>query len=265
MRGKCVGVLESRFGEHLADLLRRQGAQVLHAPALAELPDVDDQQIAELVDSLIERPAGLYLFQTGVGTRALFEALDRLGRTPDFVALLAQARVGVRGPKPVAVLRGRRIRMDYEAASPYTTAELLAAIGAFDMHDQRVVVQRYGDSNTGLTQALATRGATVVEVAAYRWAMPEDVAPMEGLLEALGQGQLNAVVFTSASQLHNLLELARRKGMAEALPSMLNATLVASIGPVCSEALRNAGIVVALEASPPKLGPLVQSLAAALS
>jgi hypothetical protein len=45
----------------------------------------------------------------------------------------------------------------------------------------------------------------------------------------------------------------------------LNATLVASIGPVCSRALRAHGVTIALEASPPKLGPLVQAIDAALT
>jgi uroporphyrinogen-III synthase len=41
--------------------------------------------------------------------------------------------------------------------------------------------------------------------------------------------------------------------------------LVASIGPVCSDALEAAGVRVRLEASPPKLGPLVAMLGKAWS
>jgi len=71
-------------------------------------------------------------------------------------------------------------------------------------------------------------------------------------------------VFTSASQVRNLFELAGRLGKA-GLAAHLNNALVASIGPVCSAALQEQGVNVSLEASPPKLGPLVSALDAALS
>jgi uroporphyrinogen-III synthase len=51
----------------------------------------------------------------------------------------------------------------------------------------------------------------------------------------------------------------------ENLRKALNATLVASIGPVASAALREAGVKVDLESSPPKLGPLLAALDSALS
>jgi uroporphyrinogen-III synthase len=44
----------------------------------------------------------------------------------------------------------------------------------------------------------------------------------------------------------------------------LNRILVASIGPVASAALREAGVTITLEASPPKLGPLLDALERAL-
>jgi len=68
-----------------------------------------------------------------------------------------------------------------------------------------------------------------------------------------------------------LADLVRQRGgrplLASALAELpdLNRTLVASIGPVCSAALEQRGVKVVLEASPPKLGPLVAALDGALS
>jgi uroporphyrinogen-III synthase len=265
MHGKRIAILESRFGDHLAGLLRRHGAQVLQAPALAEQPDVDETQIAELIDSLTAKPAYLYLFQTGVGTRAIFDTTDRLGKTKVLIGLLAQAKVGARGPKPSAVLRGRGVRIDCAAGDPFTTTELLAAIDVLDIRGKRVVVQRYGETNTGLAEALAHRGASVSEISTYRWALPADTGPIERLVEALCTSNVDAVVFTSASQVRNLFRVAAWRNADETLPLLLNKTLVASIGPVCSKALRESGVAVGLEARPPKLGPLVEALSAAMS
>jgi uroporphyrinogen-III synthase len=86
-----------------------------------------------------------------------------------------------------------------------------------------------------------------------------------GLIGALEGAEVDATVFTSASQAHNLFALAQELGRDGPLAANLNRTLVASIGPVCSAALRAHGVKIALEASPPKLGPLVAALDRALS
>lgn len=263
MKGKSIAILESRFGEHLAGLLEKQGARVLRAPALAEEPDVDLVAIRRLIDDCTAHPLELAIFQTGVGTRALFDATDGLGLTQRLLSLLDGCRVVVRGPKPTAVLRSRSVRIDIAAAEPFTTAEILDAIAGLDLANRRVLVQRYGDTNAGLEARLQARGAQVIEVPLYRWTLPKDIKPLQQLIEALKRRELDAAVFTSASQVRNLFSVA---GPADAqrMRDDLNAVLVASIGPVCSEALRAAGIRVGLEASPPKLGPLVDALKSAL-
>ena len=88
------------------------------APALAEVPDVDDATIRRLVVGLESRPPKAVIFQTGVGTRALFAATDSLGMTPRFLGLLANCVVVARGPKPTAALRSREVRIDRSAKEP---------------------------------------------------------------------------------------------------------------------------------------------------
>src|SRR5258708_11015906 len=121
MKAKNVAILESRLGKELAELVAKRGGVPFHAPALAELPDLDRKAIGALVDSLRGKPAKLFVFQTGVGTRALFAATDNLGVTEIFLQLLSTAIVAVRGPKPTGALRSRGVRIDFSAAEPYTT------------------------------------------------------------------------------------------------------------------------------------------------
>ena len=105
----------------------------------------------------------------------------------------------------------------------------------------------------------------MVEVPTYRWALPADTAPLVALIDALDARKIDATVFTSASQALNLFALAASLGRRDTLAEKLNATLVASVGPVCSAALNEHGVKVAIESSPPKMGPLVAALDAALS
>jgi uroporphyrinogen-III synthase len=265
VKPKTVAILESRLGRQLADLVEKKGGRPMLAPALAEVPDIDSASISRLVGELESHPATVAIFQTGVGTQALFAATDSLGITPALLASLASSVVVARGPKPSAVLRSREVRIDRSAKEPYTTVEVLESLEDLSLRGECVVVQRYGETNVELEKALRAKGAEVVEIPTYRWALPENTGPLEALIDALERAQVDATVFTSASQAHNLFALARKLGRQDPLAAHLNRTLIASIGPVCSAALREHGVKIALEAKPPKLGPLVAALDRALS
>jgi len=263
LNGQTIAFLESRLADHVAALIRRRGGLPFSAPALSEEPDLDPPSIRQLIDDWSARPVRMAIFQTGVGTRALFAATDTLGITPQFLQLLAATIVVARGPKPTAALRQRSVRIDRSAADPFTTVQVVQAIEDITLTNEVVVVQRYGDANVVLDQALVARGAFVVEVPTYRWALPADTTPLLALMDALDRAAIDAVAFTSASQVQNLFVLAQQNGRAATLRSSLNATRIASVGPVCSAALRDHGIAVHIEAHPPKLGPLLDALDAA--
>ena len=265
MQGKTVAILESRFGQQLVELISKRGGHPLHAPALAEVPDVDASYVAGLVRDLQARPAKIAIFQTGVGTNALFKATDSLGLTENLLALLAQMVVVVRGPKPTAALRSRSVRIDLSAKDPFTTTEVLEELQALEIAGEQVIVQRYGGPNPQLDQALMARGAQVVDIPLYRWSLPEDTKPLVALMDALERREIDAVTVTNAAQVDNLFVLAEKLGRADALRINLNRVLVASIGPVSSDALKKFGVTVGLEPRPPKLGPLVSALEEALS
>ncbi len=265
MKNATVAILESRARDQVADLVRKYGGTPFSAPALAEIPDVDPAHIQELIKDWTDKPPEMYIFQTGVGTRALFATTDPLALTPALLRLLDAACVVVRGPKPTAVLRSRNVRIDIAAKDPFTTHEVLAELDRIPMRGRRVVVQRYGETNVELQNTLASRGAEIIEIATYRWGLPEDTAPMVRLIEALGRDEIDLVAFTSASQAVNLFAVARQHDATEALALSLARTRIASIGPVCSAALRKLAVRVDIEAQPPKLGPFIDAINRALS
>jgi uroporphyrinogen-III synthase len=265
MQSKVVAILETRTGEHLGELIARRGGIPMLAPALEEVPDVDPTAVAALLAEWRVAPFTIVVFQTGVGTRALFQATDEAGLTEELKLHLSAARVVVRGPKPVGELNARGVRIDIRAATPFTTETVLAAISEETVQGARVLVQRYGAANQLLRETLEERGAVVQEIATYRWGLPADLRPLNELLDALARSQVDAVLFTSAVQIQNLYAVAQKSGRAAELANQLNRLVVASIGPVCSRALRERGITPTFEASPPKLGPLVAALDSALS
>ncbi|HSQ05939.1 MAG TPA: uroporphyrinogen-III synthase, partial [Burkholderiales bacterium] len=125
MNGKTVAILENLIGEQLAALVSRNGGLPMRAPALAEVPDLDPQYIAGLIPDLEAHAPKLVIFQTGVGTQALFNAAEKLGLTSRLLSILESTTVVVRSPKPAAALRSRGVRIDLTAKDPHTTTEVL--------------------------------------------------------------------------------------------------------------------------------------------
>ena len=161
MKSKVVGILETRSGEHLGELIARRGGIPMLAPALEEVADVDSQAVAALLAGWRIKPFKVVIFQTGVGTRALFRATDAAGLTEELLQHLRSSTVVVRGPKPVGELNAREVRIDVRAATPFTTETVLAAVSGIPMQGARVLVQRYGAANQLLRESLEARGAQV--------------------------------------------------------------------------------------------------------
>jgi uroporphyrinogen-III synthase len=260
MKNKTIAILENRAGEQLADLVRKYGGTPFSAPALAEIPDIDPVLIAELLKQWDTSPPDIFIFQTGVGVKALFATTDALGLTEKLSGFLAAATVVVRGTKPTAALRARKIRIDLSANEPYTTKEVLSELDSIAINGKYVVVQKYGDTNWELQKALEEKGAQVIEIATYRWSLPEDITPLANLMEALERNAIDVVCFTSASQVSNLFTVAQQIGKHESLLLNLNRSLIASIGPVCTAALNKFGVRVDIEPHPPKLGPFITAI-----
>jgi uroporphyrinogen-III synthase len=265
MKGKTVAILESRMRDQIADLVRKAGGTPFVAPALAEIPEVDPVHIEQLINGWHAAPPHIFIFQTGVGTRALFMATDRLGLTDTLLQFLEAAQVVVRGPKPTAALRSRKVRIDIAADDPFTTHEVLAKLAASLAPGKRVAVQRYGETNHQLQLALAAKGTEIIEITTYRWGLPDDITPLQRLIDALDTNAIDLVAFTSASQVVNLFAVAEQVGKEASLRQSLGRTLVASIGPVCSTALRKVAVRIDIEAQPPKLGPFIDAINVALT
>src|SRR5258707_13500172 len=102
MKSKVVAILETRTGAHLGELVARRGGIPVLAPALEEVPDVDSHAVAELLAQWRIDPFKVVIFQTGVGTRALFQATDAAGSTDEMLRPLSYSLGWGRGPKPVA-------------------------------------------------------------------------------------------------------------------------------------------------------------------
>ncbi|TMB03184.1 MAG: uroporphyrinogen-III synthase [Deltaproteobacteria bacterium] len=257
LAGLRVVSFEARRADELATMLARHGAEVVRAPALREERLAASPEALELARRLEAGEVDLVVLLTGVGTRALAAAL---GAGPRPGALLARTRIVARGPKPLAALRELGIAGAHPVPEPFTWRQVLEVVDGLGVpRGGLAAVQEYGAPVPGLVDGLVHRGLRVLSVPVYRWALPEDPRPLAAAAAALARGAADVAVFTNAAQVEHLF---RAAADPEALRRGVARAVVASVGPVCSEALEAHGIAPDLEASPPKMGPLVALVAA---
>lgn len=263
--GLKVASFESRMATEMARLIERYGGQPLVAPAMREVPLEDNAEALRFGEQLLAGQYDFVILLTGVGTRTLLDVLQTRYPLADLTAALARTTLLVRGPKPLAVLKEFGLTAQLTVPEPNTWRDLLAVLDqqkAKDLTGLRIAVQDYGVPNQELLAALRERGAQVTHVPVYRWALPDDTAPLRAVLEALLAERVDVVLITNAVQVDHVMQVLTEQARGETGPTRLRQALsrmvVGSIGPTASERLRSYGWPVDLEPSHPKMGILVK-------
>jgi uroporphyrinogen-III synthase len=258
--GIRVAVLEARRGSELAELVRRFGGEPYAVPAVRETPRLTD--VPAFLDELAAGRVDVVICLTGAAVSRLLAEAQGLDRLDEALGALRCAVTVCRGPKPNAVLRQHGVDATIRAPEPYTTSELLDALAVINLEGRRVAILHYGERNEPLAGALRARGAAVTELCVYEWQLPEDVGPLETLVDELIEGRVQALAVTSQIQCRHLFGIAAVMGRDEALADALRSrVIVAAIGPVCTAALAAHAVTPQVVPSQAKMGFLITALA----
>ena len=258
--GMRVLSLESRRAAEMSELIRKQQGEPVSAPSMREAPIERNEAAFAFADRLFAGQFDMMILLTGVGTRALEQVLATRYPPGRFAEALRGLTTVVRGPKPSAALREMNVPIALAAPEPNTWREVLAVTES--RPERRIAVQEYGRSNTALLEALRARGAEVTPVPVYHWELPEDTGPLRRAAELLASGAIDVALFTTSAQIDHLVRVARDADLGDGALRGLSKTVVGSIGPTTTEALEDYGIRPDFEPSHPKMGLLVQELAA---
>lgn len=271
---------ESRKQDEMRSLIERSGGVATVVSSIREVPLENNVAVFEFLERLQAGDFDAVIFMTGVGARALLEVVETKIDRATFFDALQRCCLIVRGPKPTAVLREWGVRIDHRAPEPNTWRELLSVIdGGLSfpksasalthsteqpLLGRTIAIQEYGLPSAELYSALTARGASLLPVPVYRWELPTDTAPLEAAIRAAAAGEFDVLLFTSAQQIRNVLEIAERLKLRESFLSATQRCRIGSIGPTCSEALREAGLQIDLEPSHPHMGHLVRETLGAM-
>ncbi|MFF7737198.1 MULTISPECIES: uroporphyrinogen-III synthase [unclassified Streptomyces] len=259
LAGFTVGVTAARRADELGALLQRRGAAVLHAPALRIVPLADDSELLAATKEIIEQVPDIVVATTAIGFRGWVEAADGWGLGEELLSRLGGVRILARGPKVKGAVRAAGLTEEWSPSSE-SMAEVLDRLLEEGVEGSRIAIQLHGEPLPGFVEALEEGGAEVLGVPVYRWMPPEDITPVDRLLDATVARSLDAVTFTSAPAAASLLSRAEERGLLdEVLAALSHDVLPACVGPVTALPLQSRGIDT-IQPERFRLGPLVQLL-----
>lgn len=241
-------------------LIRREGGDPFVAPSVQERALDDHQGAREFVGRLAAGEFDLVVCMTGAGLAFLRDlaaadsVLDRLAEG------LRNTFIVSRGPKPVPILRELGARAQIVVPEPNTWKEVVEAVAS--RGERRIAVQEYGRPNPEMNAALEALGARVTPFAIYRWDLPADLEPLREAARRLAAREVDVVLFTSSIQLDHLFQIAGEMELEPAVRrSLASHAVLASVGPIMTAALEEAGLPADIIPTHPKMAGLVKAAA----
>lgn len=247
LTGFRVAVTSARRAEELSALLKRRGASVTSAAAIAMVPLPDDDELRIHTEALIETPPDIVVATTGIGLRGWIAAADGWGLDTDLLAALGKARVVSRGPKATGALRAAGLPEEWSPDSE-SSREVLHYLREGGISGLRIAVQLHGatddwDPFPEFLDELRAAGAEVVPIRVYRWRPAPRDGAFDQLVHGIADRRFDAVSFTSAPAVAAMLMRAVELGVEDKLLSALRTDVHAMcVGPVTARPLVRLGV-----------------------
>ncbi len=231
----------------LAALLEAEGAEAILIPTIEIAPPASwcalDAALSEL------RSFDLLIFTSANAVEAFAVRARTLGISPH------PKRIAVIGPATAAAVQGSDLSPDDAVLLEPAryVAEALAELLLPHAPGARMLLVRAAIARDTLPATLSAAGASVAIAEAYRTIVPpRSIADLQRLFTT---NPPDAITFTSASTARNLATL-----LDSASLTIPKSVVLASIGPITSQAMRELNLEPTVEASEATIPSLVEAL-----
>ncbi len=246
--GKRVVITRARTqSSGLTAKLMELGADCLEAPVI-EIEPIEGS--AAVDDALTTLNAYDWIVFTSVNGVATF--FDRLFEKGLDARALGSLKTACIGPSTAAELKKYGIGTDILPKS-YIAESVVEAFQSQAMEGVKVLLPRAEEARPVIPVELGKMGAHVNEVAIYRTTL--DASSTEKVADALSQGDVDMVTFTSSSTVRNFVAMIPNGDL-----SLMDKVTVACIGPVTEETARELGLTPHLVAETYTIDGLVETI-----
>lgn len=225
--GKTVLVTRSsgQAGQ-FSDRLQQEGATVIEMPALEIMPPSSWEELDQAIANLSDFD---WLVLTSANSVEYF--FNRLASQVQDIGALAGLKIAVIGEKTAQWLGKRGIKPDF--VPPEYVADSLAIHFPGSLEGAKVLFPRVESGGRDvLVKDFVSRGARVIEVAAYQSRCPAAIAP--AALEALQNRQVDIVTFASSKTVRHFCQMLQQ-AQGDDWQVWLDQVCIASIGPQTSK------------------------------
>jgi uroporphyrinogen-III synthase len=248
--GFTVAVVTHRRRHTLADLLGAAGARIVSVQGFRVVPQLDLTLVRPVSDECAAAPADELLVSSGFGFGAWLEAARGWGLADRLVSRFTDALLLARDASAADSLRAVGLREIWSTAAK-SAEELLRYLLAQPAEGKRLVAQLDEPALAEACQLLRRCGLDVVEVPTYRVLPGNHPDGVRRLIDQAVKRQLDAVVFTDAAAVEQVLRQAKTLERVDALLAALRSgVVVACLGGLSAAPLVGQGVVPLLPALP---------------
>lgn len=224
-------VLAITRGEYEADeflrLVNAEGGRAIAVPAIEVVPE--GPEAARAFVALLKKKKHDYCaFMSAQAVKVLFDLVQADEVTP---ALESTSVIAV-GPRTKQELEKHGIRVETMPES-YSSVGLVELLTKRNPKGKKIIIPRSGEANEFAVKALSYLGMDVDEIYLYSVRTVEITQTWKEFYSMLAQKKVDAVVFTSASNVRSFFEITEKLGGLK----LDDVTKVVSIGPLTSAEL----------------------------
>ena len=233
----------------LAYEVRSLGGTPVEVPTIAIEPPRNPEPMRRAISGLVQGRYQWVAFTSVNAVKAVRTGLEEIGLDP---RALAGVKIAAVGDATLAALRDWGLFCDLKPENAMSSEELGKAWPPYDAQLDfldRVLLPRADIATETLVAAVKGKGWAVDEVTAYRTVRAQP--PADEVKQAVRNGGIDAIVFTSSSTVRNLVSLCGKPH---------ERTLVAAIGPQTAAAAREAGLRVDVESKVATVAAVTRAL-----
>lgn len=254
---KKIGIASDRQSEAIASLVRKHGG----TPAIYSIQgrrQCNEVICIENIKTLIDDPFDWVILTTGIGAKTLEKTAMETNQLEDFLQALKRRKLAIRGSKTLNWLKSHGLVAE-RVSSDGTMAQLFSIFAADGncSTENHAYLQVYDEDEAELKQSLEALGFTVYLSKPYHYENP-DRQILRNLTNRVIDQTLDAIVFTSKTQVRNLFDQADQK---EKLVQAFNEHVLAvAVGKVTASEIAGKGVRHLIHPDPPKMGAMIVQL-----
>lgn len=232
--GKRILVTRAREqASYFSELIEKAGGEAIEVPTIKIASPSDKTPLINAIKSASNY--NWIIFTSVNGVKAFF---DEMKINHIDIRSLGNVKICAIGPKTKEILEAKGLIVDV-MPEKFVAESVLESLKPLINPGEKILLPRSDLARTILVDVLKEMKAEVDEVIAYQ-TVKENLVDDE-LLEKLNNKSIQIITFTSSSTVHNLMDLIKDK-------SILEGIILASIGPVTSNTLKEYGLKPQIEA-----------------